>query len=589
MEYYKPNDGNKIYLTQFSIIIEDQFIYLPYSVASLWAAAEKNKIVSRNELKHIFFYREPIDNIIKKFDNPTLVGFSNYIWNENYNDILASKIKEKYPNCLIVYGGPQVPDDQIEWYNNRKFIDVCVHQEGEITFSQILKNKKFKDIDGITYNTGKEWIKTSPSKRIKNLDNIPSPYLLGIFDKLVRPKNLTLNAIFEFDRGCPYQCTFCDWGGTIFSKIEKINLDRIYKEIEWAGKNKIDMFYSANANFGIFKKRDEDIVNKLIETNKKYSYPKSFDTSWAKNSNKFIVSLAKKLHDVSLLRKYGVSFQSLNSTVLQNIKRTNLKINDFSGVIELTKQYQMNIMVELIVGLPGETLNSWIDNYSKLMENDNLCIESYPCTLLNNSELTKFINKYNIKYKKVKLENTEIPEYAKQIVSTDTITSNEMTKVWQWTWCARLGHTLGITNEIVKFLFNKGYSVKEFYNNWFDFIANSKGILNKKFNKWNVHLTSYNFQKYIFEYDYLNDIGRYKRNETLIDLKVFLETYYKQENIDILVNLFDVYHYTPEYNYPRTINNITVTHHGMGSIKNYSSFIGLNRKNKGWQCGIVLP
>ena len=69
----------------------------------------------------------------------------------------------------------------------------------------------------------------------------------------------------------------------------------------------------------------------------------------------------------------------------------------------------------------------------------------------------------------------------------------------------------------------------------------------------------------------------------------FLETYYKQENIDILVNLFDAYHYTPEYNYPRTINNITVTHHGMGSIKNYSSFIGLNRKNKGWQCGIVLP
>ena len=106
MEYYKPNDGNKIYLTQFSIIIEDQFIYLPYSVASLWASAEKNKIVSRNELKHIFFYREPIDNIIKKFDNPTLVGFSNYIWNENYNDILASKIKEKDPNCLIVYGGP---------------------------------------------------------------------------------------------------------------------------------------------------------------------------------------------------------------------------------------------------------------------------------------------------------------------------------------------------------------------------------------------------------------------------------------------------------------------------------------------------
>lgn len=588
MEYYKPNVSNQIYLTQFSLIVENQFIYLPYSVASLWAYSEKYKIVSRNELKNIFFYKEPIDDILKKIINPTLVGFSNYVWNENYNDTLAAKIKEKYPNCLIVYGGPQVPDDQIVWYNKRPFIDVCVHQEGEITFSQILKNKNFKDIKGITYNTGKEWIKTSNSTRIKNFESVPSPYLMGLFDKIDRPKNLTLNAIFEFDRGCPYKCTFCDWGGTTFSKIKKANLNRIYDEIEWAGKNKIDMFWSANANFGILKERDKNIVNKLIETNKKYNYPKLFDTSWAKNSNGFVVSLAKKLHDASLLRKYGISIQSLNENVLKNIKRTNLKINQFDDIVELTKQHQMNIMIELIVGLPGETLHSWIDNYTKLMQNDNLCIESYPCTLLNNSELTKDIIKYGIKYKNVKLDDTEITEYARQIISTNSLSHQEMKKIWKWTWCARLGHTLGITNEIVKYLFNKKYSIKEFYNNWFYFISTSKGLLNKKFNEWNVYLESYDFQSFIFKYDYLDDIGWHFRDQTLKDLTIFLSEYYNKENTDKLISLFDTYYYTPDYIYPRIINGITISHPGMGQIKNYSSFIGLNRKNKGWRCGIEI-
>jgi len=588
MEYYKPNDGNKIYLTQFSIIIEDQFIYLPYSVASLWAYAEKKQIVNRSDLKNIFFYRESIDQILEKFINPTLVGFSNYIWNENYNDILAAKLKEKYPDCLIVYGGPQVPDDQIVWYNKRKFIDICVHQEGEITFSKILEGNKFETIPGITYNTGNQWIKTKPSTRIKNLDDLPSPYLMGLFDNLHKPENLTLNAIFEFDRGCPYKCTFCDWGGVTFSKVQKINLDRVYNEIEWAGKNKIDMFYSADANFGIFKKRDALIVDKLIEVKKKYSYPESFDTSWAKNSNNTVLAFAKKLNDVSLLRKYGISIQSLNQDVLKNIKRTNLKINEFKDIIRLSKQYQMNIMIELIVGLPGETLDSWIDNYSNLMKDDNLCIESYPCTLLNNSELTRSIKKYNIKFKNVKIENnTEIPEYAKQIISTNTLSEDEMVILWQWVWCARLGHTFGITNIIMSFLLEKKYDVKKFYNNWFNYIKNSTGLLNKKFKEWNNYLKSYDYNRFMSEYDYMSDIGRYERNETKKDLKIFLEEYYEKEDIDMLVDLFELYYFNPDYTYPKTINNVTVTHKGMGHIKSYSSFIGLTRKNKGWKCGIM--
>ena len=46
--------------------------------------------------------------------------------------------------------------------------------------------------------------------------------------------------VMETDRGCPYKCTFCDWGTLTYSKLKKFGRDRVYDEIEWVNKEKID-------------------------------------------------------------------------------------------------------------------------------------------------------------------------------------------------------------------------------------------------------------------------------------------------------------------------------------------------------------
>lgn len=574
----------KIYLAQFSVVIEDQFVFFPFSAGCVWAYAEQKGTVQRNELGKIFYIKEPIEKIILQLDNPKLFGFSHYVWNEKYNDTLSKAVKDLYPDCLIVYGGPQVPDNNEQWYLDRPWVDVCVHQEGEKVFNQLLLGEDLETIKGISYNRN-GWTKNPPKERIFDLEELPSPYTTGLFDDMIT-EELVPNMVMETDRGCPYQCTFCDWGSATFSKVRKFDTDRVFAEIEWAGKNRVEMLLLANANFGIFKERDNAIVDKIIATKEQYGYPKFYDGSWAKNSNKDVLQLSKKLKDAGLLRKFGISMQSMSPEVLKNIKRSNMKINDFDSIIEEAEGYGISVMVELIVGLPGETFNSWTENYAKLMQYKNINVEHYPLSLLNNSELNDpdTIEEFQLKYEIVDfgaIASHVVEEKAMQITSTSTLPAEDLRRVWQWSWCARLGHTLGITNVIADKCKQLGIDTKDFYDSWYEYIKTSNSILNEKFEQWNKCLDVYDYMKYNFNYEYLDDIGYYRREETIKDLEQFLDFIGVDNTIS---KLFDIYYYTPAYTYPKTFGDITVDHKGMGSVKRYSSYIGLNRKNSGWKC-----
>ena len=64
------------------------------------------------------------------------------------------------------------------------------------------------------------------------------------------------NVTLETNRGCPYACTFCDWGSLTYNKVKKFCLNRVYDELEWVGKNGCDFISLADANFGMFPERD---------------------------------------------------------------------------------------------------------------------------------------------------------------------------------------------------------------------------------------------------------------------------------------------------------------------------------------------
>ena len=427
-------------------------------------------------------------------------------------------------------------------------------------------------------------------ERIINLEDIQSPYLIGLFDNLAQ-EGYSINAIVETDRGCPYKCTFCDWGGTTFSKVKKFDLDRVFGEIEWAGKNKVEMLNSSNANFGIFKQRDSAIVDKIIEVKQKYGYPKLFETSWAKNSNRDVLELAMRLDKEGLLRKFGVSVQSTEPDVLKKIKRSNMKINEFDDILSEAKKHNIAVMVETIVGLPGESYETYTNNYIALLKHTNVSVDSYPLSLLNNSEMffPEYVEKHKIEWKWVDNSFGEhnIEERDRQVIATESMPIKDMQKVWQWIWCIRLGHMLGITFDIVNELVKEtDITYKKFYEDWLQYIQTSFNILNEQFTKSNMYLREHKYNHYLYHYDFISELCDTNRAKLIEDIGIFIETYYPEVDSSKYCSIFDMYYYNPQIQYPITINGYKVDHAGLGDMNNFASFVGLTRKKQGWRCKV---
>ena len=95
---------------QYSVNVRDTKNYwMPYSVACLWSyCKEFDDIKESYELKDIVFKREKPEDLLSRLEDPVICAFSCYLWNEQYNLHVAKLIKEKYPNCIIEFGGPQV-------------------------------------------------------------------------------------------------------------------------------------------------------------------------------------------------------------------------------------------------------------------------------------------------------------------------------------------------------------------------------------------------------------------------------------------------------------------------------------------------
>jgi len=451
--------------------------YLPYSCGLLWSHALTNDTVKQNYQLHKFVYkREPLDDLAKELSVSKVVAFSTYVWNRNYNFTLAQKIKDIDSSVFIVFGGPEPPITDSNIFSDvMPFCDVVVKQEGEFVFTSLLErlidSTDYLDIKGLLVNVEGLKIDTGDSTRIESLDDVPSPYLTGIFDDIL-PLEKEWNGTLETNRGCPYKCTFCDWGSLTYSRMKKFGIDRVFDEIEWMGRNKIGYLDVADSNFGIFVQRDNLIVDKLIEVQKKYGFPYRTGWSWAKNQKSEVVGIAKKLIDSGHFNNgLTISLQSLDENTLKTIKRHNMGVNKINEIFYECKKEGVPLNVELIVGLPGETLETWEDTLYGVFEvGQHDSIEVWQAQILENAEMNlSQRDEYNIKGMKVTdyfpngVDN-EAPEFSEIVTQTSTMNLDEMVKAYKLSWFLITWHTGGFSQYISRFLRRyKNIPYKEFY------------------------------------------------------------------------------------------------------------------------------
>ncbi len=431
--------------------------YLPYSVACLQGYAQKN---AENPGRYAFlppvYKRMPINAIVDHLASADVVGFSTYVWNGQISLEAASRLKAKHPEVLMVFGGPQVPDAAEDFLRAHPFIDVVVHNEGEQTFLNLLARYPANDWTGMTgvsyIDVDGRFHATPPTPRFRDLVEVPSPFLNGIFDELMRD-NPTENwiGLWETNRGCPFQCTFCDWGSATAAKVTKFGEDRLFAEIEWFADKKIEYIFVCDANFGI-QKRDIDIVTRVAEVRAKRGYPHGFSVQNTKNATERAYITQKILSDAGMNKGVALSMQSLDQVTLKNIKRDNISLETY---LELARRFTrdgVETYSDLILGLPGETYESFCRGVNSLIEaGQHNRIQFNNLSVLPNAEMGSAAYRKHFGMVTVRSEiinihgareelDDDVPEYQDLVVETASMPAADWCRARAFAWMAAFLH-----------------------------------------------------------------------------------------------------------------------------------------------------
>ena len=481
-----------LYLFELSDIFANQ-VYLPYSSGVVWSyCKERQEIRDNYQLQEWFYYREELDSILSRIEKPDVLGFSCFMWNWNLNCDIAKAVKEKYPDCLVVFGGQHqpMPDRNVGFFQEHPYVDILVHHEGEESFYEILMealndNPSYEGITGCTINDSGKEVRSIPRARMLDIENVPSPLLDGSFDELIanNTKGLAYNVCVESARGCPFSCAFCEIGEQYYAKV-KTSYDKTKKEVDWIAKNKIEYVTDANSNYGLKYDNDYDLALYVKKVKEKTGYTHAYRVTWLKGKAAKVLNTAKVFEEAQAQKGMTIALQSMNENVLKAIKRKNIDGGKLKDFIDLYESQNIGSYVELIWGLPEETVETFKNGISEIMEYGyHNYLDMHLMMLLPNAPIgsKEYIEKYGIETSTTQPRfsnrhiTDELSSYTVKLKKkTNVLSEEEWIEGHQIRWAVIFGHYLGplqFISRAMREIYNISY--KEFYTKFLEFANNN--------------------------------------------------------------------------------------------------------------------
>ncbi len=477
----------KIYFTQVGFDFGGS-VYLPYAAGTMisYALAQED-LAAEYEFPTIVFRREKIAAVMDKIENPYIAAFSCSVWNMEFNKTIAARIKEQYPDCLVVFGGHSIREDSPKLLEEEPYVDILMYGEGEQTFVNLLRALPTGDLSGvpnIAFRQGGT-IHLTERAYYYDLAKYPSPYCSGVLDAIVDAEPETdFLAVLETTRGCPYSCAYCDWCAG--HKMRFFPMEKVLDEIRWLAEHRVEYIFCGDSNFGMFD-RDVEIAKALVETKRQYGYPKVFRPCYEKNSADRVFEICRILNSEGMDKGATMAYQTLSPEALKNIGRKNLTLEHFSDLVRRYNEAGIPCYSELILGLPGETKESFCRGICRLLESgQHNSLSVYHCEMLPNSDMSDpdFVQKHGIEVIKVPFnhihsainQSEEIQEYSYLVRATNTMNRDDWVGANLFSVCIQCFHSLGLLRCFSMYLTAEGIvSYYDFFRDLLEYIMVSDG------------------------------------------------------------------------------------------------------------------
>lgn len=431
--------------------------FFPYSVGILQSYAQKYlQRPKEYEFLPQIFNRMPVQNAVKLLLGADVAFFSLYVWNQKISLEIAKNLRVRNPNVIIVFGGPQVPNRSDDFMRKHEFIDMVCHGEGETTFTAILENingKNWNIAPSISYRKSDGTIGTNKrTERIQKLSSIPSPYLSGVFDEIMKANpNEQWIGLWETNRGCPFTCAYCDWGSSIHNQMFMYDIERLHNEVEWFAEHKIKFILCADSNFGIIP-RDIDLARYVAKIKEVRGYPHALSVQTTKNATEQSYIVGKILSDAGLNKGISLSLQSVDPTTLHNINRSNISTETFQELQHRFTRDRVDTFTDLILGLPGETYDSYTRGVSKVIaDGQHNRIQFHNLSILPNAQMgdPEYQKKFGMQtvtnnivniHGSINTSKDDIMETQDLVIATNSMPKKDWVRARVFAWTTGLLH-----------------------------------------------------------------------------------------------------------------------------------------------------
>jgi tRNA A37 methylthiotransferase MiaB len=383
-----------------------------------------------------------------------VVGFSLFVWNVERSLAIARVLKQARPDRWVVVGGPHVPDQAEAFLRAHPEIDVCCHGEGEQVFLDLLAvypQRDWRTIPGTSWLDAEGGFHHLPrAPRRKDLAVLPSPYLMGLFDELVKTtSSQPWAAMWETNRGCPFSCSFCDWGSATGAKVNAFDVPRLQHELAWFAAHRLGLIFCCDANFGILS-RDLELAQTAADYKMKTGYPGALIVQNTKNMTERAYQVHKTLIRAGLDASVTLSVQSVHAPVLKAVKRQNISLKTYQELHQRLTEEGIQTYTDVIIGLPEETYTSFTAGIASLIEGgQHHSLHFFNASILPNAEMAEpaYREQYGLITQRVAtvyLHTAATPppdgieEYQELIIATRTLSLEDWARCRAFAWLTLL-------------------------------------------------------------------------------------------------------------------------------------------------------
>jgi radical SAM superfamily enzyme YgiQ (UPF0313 family) len=321
---------------------------LRYLHANMGALTERTEIVEFVISASSGMGTEPmLEKILAK--NPKIVGFGVYIWNVEESTRLVAQLKRVAPHITVVLGGPEVSFEN-DQPDITRFADYVMTGQADLEFTKLCEQLLGGQVIGLPLNR-------FVACKTPDLPSLTLPYHLYSASDLAHR-----HIYFEASRGCPFKCEFC------LSALDKtawpFELPLVLAELEALYARGLRRFKFVDRTFNLKIAVSKAILEFFLD--KLSLVPQdSLFVHFELVPDHLPDTLRQVIAEFPLgVLQFEIGIQTWAPETQALISRRQDNEKAATNIAWLTTYAHLH--VDLIVGLPGETIQSFGQGFDKL-------------------------------------------------------------------------------------------------------------------------------------------------------------------------------------------------------------------------------